>query len=283
MVDLRSASAAKVARACGLAALAVWALMSLDFARLAGLLAHADARLAAAAVSVLLAGQALSALRWRVASAATGAGGSAGWFLATYFRGCFYNAILPTGIGGDASRMLAIRGAGGSGRAVRAVVLDRAGGLALVGLAAAATLPLSSYAGVTGHALEAALGAGALTAGAGWLLHRRGHAAWLVLGLAYVAVWCAGLALLARSLGLDVGWADLPGVVLVSGVAMALPLSIGGLGTREAGFALALAPAGIPAVQAVALGLAFGIALTIVSLPGAPVLRPRAAPREAIA
>ena len=54
------------------------------------------------------------------------------------------------------------------------------------------------------------------------------------------------------------------------GIAQVLPISIGGLGVREAAFVVFLHPLGVPSGQAVALGLAvYGMNLTA-SLLGAP-------------
>jgi hypothetical protein len=74
-----------------------------------------------------------------------------------------------------------------------------------------------------------------------------------------------------------------PAVIAITTVAMALPASIGGMGTREAGFAVALAPLAVPSSQAVALGVAFGIALALVGLAGAPVRLPRLSVGQATA
>jgi hypothetical protein len=76
---------------------------------------------------------------------------------------------------------------------------------------------------------------------------------------------------LARALDVDIGAAALPIVTLIVAVAIALPISIGGTGTREAGFVVALAPLGIGTENAVALGISFGVVLALVGLVGAPL------------
>jgi uncharacterized membrane protein YbhN (UPF0104 family) len=270
------------ARVAALAGLVTWGLASLDLRRVFKVLANVEPRWAVASATVLLAGQALSALRWQAAAPPQTARPTR-WFMATYFRGCFYNAFLPTGIGGDAARMLAVHRAGAGKQGVRAVVLDRVGGLILVALIAAVLLPFSAFADRTGASIAAAAVAVTVVICAWLALSRRGHARWLPLGLLYVAIWSAGLGLLAGSLGISVGFLDLPAVILVTGIAMAIPLSIGGLGTREAGFVFALTPLGIPAAHAVALGLAFGLALIVVSLPGLPLPRTRMGRPEVVA
>lgn len=253
----------------GAGALLALALAKLDFGAVADVLASADGMLVALAVLVLAAGQALSALRWRAATRALGTDAPARWFTKHYFRGCFYNTVLPTGIGGDAVRVLAVRGLAGGRAAVKGVVLDRLGGLVAAVLAAAVLLPLSGYRLPPALAAAAVLVALACTAAMAWRL----PADWLALAAAYVAVWTVGVALLAAGLHVPVALVDVPAVIAITAIAMAVPASIGGMGTREAGFVLALAPLAVPANQAVALGVAFGGALMLVGLLGAPVTR----------
>jgi uncharacterized membrane protein YbhN (UPF0104 family) len=87
-------------------------------------------------------------------------------------------------------------------------------------------------------------------------------------------MWTIGVWLLADSLHVGLPLAATPAVVLVAGVAVALPLSVGGLGTREAAFVLTCAPLGMAAEAAVTLGMAFGIALAAIGLLGAIVRLP---------
>jgi hypothetical protein len=53
-------------------------------------------------------------------------------------------------------------------------------------------------------------------------------------------------------------------------IAQVLPLGIAGLGVREGAFVLFLTPLGVPAEQAIALGLVLYAVNLIVSLAGAP-------------
>jgi uncharacterized membrane protein YbhN (UPF0104 family) len=74
----------------------------------------------------------------------------------------------------------------------------------------------------------------------------------------------------AHGLGLSVGWAAMLAFMPAVAIAQVLPLSIGGLGIREAAFVVFLHPLGVPSGQAVALGLAvYGMTLAA-SLLGAP-------------
>ena len=61
--------------------------------------------------------------------------------------------------------------------------------------------------------------------------------------------------LMARALGVSLPLAVWFAVVPLVALAMVLPISISGVGVREGGLALLLAPLGVPAEQAVAIGL----------------------------
>ncbi|MBJ7470159.1 MAG: flippase-like domain-containing protein, partial [Solirubrobacteraceae bacterium] len=218
--------------------------------------------------ALLLLGQIVSGQRWRELSLQLGLDETPRWFIAIYLRGCFYNSVLPTGIGGDAVRVGAVRPLGTWKTATRSVVTDRVTGLVALALAAGALLPVAglglppeitwpvaivSYAGLGATVVVAA---------------QRGLLSWLGWTLVFEVVWFTGVWALARSLSIPLGWAT-PAVVLVVGIAMALPISFGGHGAREAGFLLALAPLGVAADAAVALGVLFGAALAAVGLVGA--------------
>jgi len=82
----------------------------------------------------------------------------------------------------------------------------------------------------------------------------------IAVGAAYQLL-CVGLtAVLARGLGIEVGFVDLCWVFGVISVLLFLPISIGGLGVREGGFVGLLAGLGVAGDQAMALSLAcFGV------------------------
>ena len=69
----------------------------------------------------------------------------------------------------------------------------------------------------------------------------------------------------------------------VMAVAQVIPLSVGGLGLREGTLVIVLAPLGVPATQAVALGLLLYGMHMVVSLLGAPsfALNPSGSARAA--
>ena len=80
-----------------------------------------------------------------------------------------------------------------------------------------------------------------------------------------LAAWVA-----AHVLGIPLGWAAAMAFIPVVAMAQVLPVSVNGLGLREGALVLLLTPLGVPAGQAVALGLLlYGMNLTV-SLIGAP-------------
>ncbi len=262
------------------------AVAALDLAAAAETLLGTDPAAAFVGFALLLVGQLVSALRWRELAVHAGVAGSAGWFARVYLRGCFYNTVLPTGLGGDAVRVMLLRKVASTRTATRSVVSDRLLGFAALAATAAFVVPFTPYVegaapSVLALASLAAIGVGlvvcALTGRIpAWMARIAG---WT---LAYEIIWFAGLWFLAAAVGIAIAPAALPVVVLVVGVALALPLSIGGTGAREGAFVLALAPLGVAAESAVALGVLFGVALAAVGLVGAVVRVGAEEPRRGV-
>src|SRR5262249_53870536 len=95
-----------------------------------------------AARAVHVAAQGVSAVRWQVLARPLGFAQPLRRFVGLYFVGMFFNLLLPTSVGGDAVRALALDA--GSGRRMAAflsVLLDRLSGL-LVLLTVACTAAL---------------------------------------------------------------------------------------------------------------------------------------------
>ena len=219
--------------------------------------------------------------------------------------GAFFNAFLPTGIGGDTYRAFMVRrGPGTLSRAFASVVLDRAAGV--IGMAAIAVVGVVSQmalGGRTAEMLPAALtsflifltygilmvigrrfgGSAPPSAGSGI----RGQLAVLVRGVAFgaadprtslracatgvltaVLLVGAGL-LLARAVHVSVPLGGMAAILLLASVIAIVPLSINGLGFREAVYVWGLAAYGIGHDAALAFALlALGIALTSSALCG---------------
>ncbi|HEY8858639.1 MAG TPA: lysylphosphatidylglycerol synthase transmembrane domain-containing protein [Gaiellales bacterium] len=260
------------------------------------------------AVAVSAATVPAMALRWQMLLAAKDVHVSLGWLTRTYFVALFAGQFLPAAIGGDAVRVVELgRLTHDAPEALASVLIDRLVGLmSLVGLAVVAVL-VSGAGSRPGVVLaEAAFGiaaAGALAllfssrlrgAVARWLepraegrrlavgqrfyealhayrAHRRTLAVVGLLALAVQAARVGVIWMLVRALGLHVP----DSVVLLAGpvvfAALALPVSLNGIGVREAVFAYFLhGHASRP--QAIALGLAFFAAGTLTALGGAAVL-----------
>jgi hypothetical protein len=101
--------------------------------------------------------------------------------------------------------------------------------------------------------------------------HPASAAGVLAVGLLYQLVLVLAAVMAARALGIDdVGptalLAFLPAVLIVQ----VLPIGISGLGLREGAFVLFLTPLGVPAAQAIALGLMLYLLNLVTSLAGAP-------------
>ena len=249
-------------------------LRQLDLAAVADALQNVRPGYAALGTLLLLLGQVVSGLRWHALTSGEGRPTSR-WFVIAYLRGCFFNVFLPTGIGGDAIRVAALRHGRGLKAAGRSVVLDRVTGIVTLGLAALILLPFTDYLDGGTWKIAGAVVAAAASVSAAALAILRGYAGALLWALVFVGGWCSGIVVLGWALALDVSLADGPMITLILAIAIALPVSIGGNGTREAGMVVAVAPLGIAAPAAVAYGLCFGIALALVGLVGAPLKIPR--------
>jgi len=250
-------------------------------------------------VAVQLVAQALSAERWRLIMGAGGSGGAPrfGYLYRLYLIGNFFSIFLPTSIGGDAVRLVAVApSAGGKVRGAVGILLDRLFGVAALGVYLVLGL-------VVGGAELTALGnahlkwpvvvAGAVGAilaalvvfllvrsrfrealGGGWdlarsLLHQRGRltavagTSMLVQG-AYIVAWMV----LGAGLGLHIPLAVyLVCVPLVSLGAM-LPITFSGLGIREGAWLLLLASLGIPKPTVLVFSLMYFVAFVVVGAIG---------------
>ena len=251
----------------------------------------------------------LMAWRWRLLLLAKGIEAPIGWLCRTYFVALFAGQFLPTAIGGDAVRAVELgRRTRDAPESVASVLIDRLMGVvslvalallafalggsaahrpavvvaeAAFGLAAAAILAMvfsSRVRGFVARALGPRAEGRRLAAGQQFYeaLHSyRNHRAVLaaVFGLALVvqAARIGVIWMLVKALGLHVAFP----VILVTGpvvfAALVLPVSLNGIGVREAVFVYFLHPF-VATSEAIALGLAFLAVGTATALVGAPVL-----------
>ena len=264
----------------------------------------------AAALALTVPMQVLSAWRWRYTARRLDVRLGFRRAVEDYYLASLLNAILPSGVAGDAVRVWrqgrsqVPTGTERYRLALHAVVLERASGqmaLALVAVVAVLAAPpalaglglaplmlvalgllLVLCLGVLAS-LVLGLGAGSPLAGLRVLVHdfRRAFSPWsamatqLVLSLAIVATYLASFYLVAGSLGV---WLA-PGVALVAIplvlYVMVIPLSVGGLGLREL-MAAALWPLmGLSAGDGALTALLYWAVMLAGSLPGAFVLASR--------
>ncbi|GII76775.1 hypothetical protein Sru01_17570 [Sphaerisporangium rufum] len=236
--------------------------------------------------------------------------------LGDYYGSLFLNAVLPAGVLGDAHR--AVRHgqrAGDLGRGVRAVVLERAAGQAVLVAAGVAVL-LARPSAAASAGLDLApwllLAVGAAVAGlaGAYLLRRqarrpvagspaRPRPRWRralrtaladartgllardtwpgVAGLSAVAL-AGHLALFlvaARTAGSTAPPGRLLPLMLLALLVMAVPVNIGGFGPREAFLAVAFGAAGLGAQAGLTTAVVYGVLAFAASLPGAAVLLAR--------
>jgi glycosyltransferase 2 family protein len=265
-----------------------------------------DALWLAGALVVTLAGIVLATLRWRQVLFAMDLPAPTGTLLSHELAGLFVGNFLPSTIGGDVLRVSRLSAANGDRPdSFASVVLERLTGwlvlpvltlaamavnpgLLRLGRASAVALALSAgtlllLAAVLAAAASPRLG-GRLVKTEGWvrfvgavhlgLARFRGkpRAALevLLVGVAYQLAVVLAAFLAAHALGLDVSPTAALAFMPAVAIAQVLPISVGGLGIREGAFVLFLGPLGVPAGQAVALGLlVYGLNLAV-SLLGAP-------------
>ena len=246
----------------------------------------------------------VSAFRWRVFLEALDIKLRAGTALRLTFVGAFFNAFLPTGIGGDAYKAIRVREANTSlAASFASVLLDRLSGIAALAaiciFAAAfslmrseattlvvAGLAVSTGILVLGVALlvlgERVVGGGkgtwfglrprlrrALDAAAGAIRDPSTVARSFALALLGQAFGIAAYVSLARSLEIEVSPAVIALGLLNATVASAVPVTVNGLGIREAVWVWSLSLYGVGRGDALAYALVvLGVALCTSVLGG---------------
>lgn len=214
----------------------------------------------------------LGAERWRLASERVGAPVERFEAWREYALSTFVNQVLPSGVAGDAARMARQRHHGWK-PALLAGLVDRGVGQAL--LVAVTALGLVFWSERPAGSLVAALVLLGLFACALALAPVRQAlaGAWLKnagLSGALVVTFLGGFAFCGLALGRTPElW--LPVAIPLVLLAMAIPLSLGGWGLREASAAALLPGFGFTAEEAVALAGCYGVTVLVGSLPGACV------------
>lgn len=261
----------------------------------------------AAAMALIVVAVVLSAIQWRLILRSQGVGVGLGTTTALYFVGLFFNNFLPSSIGGDVARIWSLsKETGKSSEAAASVVADRLFGAAGLGLTALVALAVGFSQGRTYALPVLAVAAGAfglvaIARSPRWVapLVRRSlgdgtRAAVKVEGVARTVrssvahrptlLACVGLSVgfqlvvvainvvILGGLGLKVPAISLLLVVPIISAVCALPISMNGLGVREAAYVYLLGGLGVDAPSAAVASLAFFVLVSLASLAGAVVL-----------
>jgi glycosyltransferase 2 family protein len=237
----------------------------------------------------------LSAWRWCLVAHRLGLRLPLGRAVGDYYQALFLNAVLPAGVLGDVNRAVQHgRQEGDVGAGVRAVVLERTAGQAVVAIAGAVVL-------LAGPTIAPArdIGVAVLIVASlfvfGYLAMRRwtgpdsrwrrtlddirdgllAREAWPAVSLLSAAVLAGHVTLFviaARAAGTDAPAGVLVPLVLVSLLAMGLPVNVGGWGPREGATVLMFAAAGLGAAHGLTTAVVYGLLGLVASLPGAVML-----------
>jgi uncharacterized membrane protein YbhN (UPF0104 family) len=248
----------------------------------------------AAALGIGLVTTVLCAWRWCLVARRVGLRLPLGRAVADYYRAMFLNSVLPAGVLGDVHRAVRHgKDEGDVGAGVRAVVLERTAGQAVViaaGVVVLLATPIGSARdiGLVVLAVAVAVVAGYL-AGRRWARpgsrwHRTledirhgllARDAWPGIALLSAAALAGHITLFvvaARAAGATLPAGKLVPIAIVALLAMGLPVNIGGWGPREGATALMFAAAGVGAAQGLTAAVAYGLLGLVASLPGALVL-----------
>jgi uncharacterized protein (TIRG00374 family) len=261
----------------------------------------------AAGVFLYVAGQALSAYRWRLLLRPVALATSYVKLVGFYFIGMFFNLFLPTIVGGDAVKALLLtRETGEPARATMSVFMERNTGLCallLLAVGAAAVAPAITLGRLTLVTLVWWLAAGyvavnvvllnppayrladrviavtplarlrprAASLYAAVVPYKRAAPALalaIALSLIFQGLVVAVVFLNAAALSLDVPLSAVAVFVPLVSLAGMVPVSVNGLGVREALYILLFGKLGVPADLAVSLALLYLAVTLIASLPG---------------
>jgi glycosyltransferase 2 family protein len=252
-----------------------------------------DGREVVAALVIGLGTTVLCAWRWCLVARRLGLRLPLGKAVADYYRALFLNAVLPAGVLGDVQRAVSHgKQEGDVGAGVRAVVLERMAGQAVVMLAGMVVL-LTGPARDIGLVIVAVLGLVVLAylaarrfVGVGSRFRRTiddvrsgllARDAWpgvAALSLAALTGHVTLFLIAMKAAGAPQSLGQLLPIVIVALLAMGLPLNVGGWGPREGVTALMFAAAGLGAAQGLTAAVAYGLLGLVASLPGMLMLVP---------
>jgi len=284
-------------------------LWQLDVRRTVHILVHSNLGWFAGAVIVMLVGVPPMSYRWQKLLEARGIREGLGWLTRAYLVSYTAGQVLPTAVGGDASRVYetARRHPGRLGDLTAIVLLERAlGGVATLVLAAVGfalaigQYNVGAYLWVEGTFVVGTILLGVLFFRARGPLRRfvpllsrlrierplralyegvhvfRGHVRLMIwislLTLAVQAVRVLAIWMTGRAVGVDLS----PRPYYVMGpllfLVILVPFTINGLAVREAFFVSFLTQLGVDKESALATGFLFFVVTIVLALPGAVIL-----------
>jgi len=286
----------KIALSLGVLGILLW---TLDIQAIGMQLARVNVWWVVAACLLLVSGQILSALRWAWLARGLGLSVNTGRKIRLYFLGMFLSLFLPSIIGGDVARgYLLARGREQAGwPAAASVILERLNGVVgLVSIVAVAIwmMPLPAlwlYSWLTGVVLLWLL---MLSQPLWWSWFSRlplpeklsGWKALPLTGAAFRRAWLVSLpvsilfqllvvaahVLLGMAVGLQLSLPAYAIIVCLVALASALPISLNGLGVREAGYVGLAVYFGGNAEAAAAMAVLWLLVLLLAALPGGMML-----------
>ena len=286
-------------------------LWQLDVRQTVHILVHSNLAWFAGAVIVMLAGVPPMAYRWQKLLEARGIRERLGWLMRAYLVSYTAGQVLPTAVGGDASRVYetARRHPGRLGDLTAIVLLERAlGGVATLALAAVGfALALGHYDVGAYLWIEGAFVVGTVVLGVLFFSHRargplrrfvpllrrlrveralralyegvhvfRRHVRLMIwvslLTLGVQAVRVLAIWMTGRAVGIELS----PRPYYVMGpllfLVILVPFTINGLAVREAFFVSFLTQLGVDKESALACGFLFFVVTIALALPGAVIL-----------
>jgi glycosyltransferase 2 family protein len=246
-----------------------------------------------AAAGCYFVSQFASVARWRLLVQAGGMPKSFSRLLSVYFEGMFVNLCLPTSIGGDVMKVLRIGGARDKKAAAATVIADRASGVVALVVLLGAGLLLRYRLALPGFVLPLVV-VGlvllelAVLAGSRFALPEFARSENIVgrslrtLPLITTAPWprvlgwalvvqglnVAAVAAAAQAIGLTITVAGLLVATETASLVAALPLSVAGIGVREASLPMLLAADGVSRSAAIVVGLTWSAIVLVVGLTG---------------
>ena len=303
----RALLAARLLVSAAMLGVLYWRMPAFEWADLVPVWSSRSAALLLGAFALTVGAIVLSALRWQKVLQALEMPTRLRRLIPITFAGQFVSNVLPTTVGGDVLRVSRLsKDNGEPADTFASVVLERLTGWLVLPLITFVGLTINPGLRALGQStlLALAIAAGTLaalvailvladtrrfggrfTTAQGWrrfvgavhvgVEHLRHHPAATAgavgVGVLYQLVLCVAALLVAEALGIaDMGLTPLLAFFPAVLIAQLLPIGIAGLGIREAAFVIFLTPLGVPAEQAIALGLVLYLINLAVSLLGVP-------------